>query len=74
MKSEREIRRNHRIQKLSWAVDPFSDLLNSCGTSPQKSITMQIGTETFKPIQAPSPCVTLNPGQEPLNRGSSILR
>lgn len=59
MKSQRDIR-NHRVQKLSWAIDPFEDLIKSCGTSLQKSIAMQIGT-TLKSIQALCPWVSLNP-------------
>ncbi|XP_024589455.1 X-linked interleukin-1 receptor accessory protein-like 2, partial [Neophocaena asiaeorientalis asiaeorientalis] len=35
MKSQRDIR-NHRVQKLSWAIDAFEDLIKSCGTSLQK--------------------------------------
>lgn len=60
MKSEREIR-NHGVQKLSWAIDPFEDLLKSCGTSPPKSITMQIVITTLKSTQSPSPWVSLYP-------------
>ena len=53
MKSERDSRID-RVQKLSEAVDCFKDLLRSCGTSPQKSITMQIGTKTLKSIHVPT--------------------